>query len=94
MDDDAYIPFTMVGPTREPQPAEPQPRRMAPVDSAETGDDDFEQWYRTRGFKLFGTGKQSAQQWYEQRKRAAKPAVAMNEPGGVLADLMDKAMRV
>lgn len=89
MDDDAYIPFTSVG---RPPAAGPQPRRMAPVESAETGDDDFEAWYRTKGFKLFGTGKRSAQQWYEQRKRAQKPAVA--DAAGVLQDMMDKAMRV
>lgn len=90
---DDYIDYTFI-PTQAPAPEPPQPRRAAPVDSAETGpvrDDEFERWYRTKGFKLFGTGKQQAQQWYEQRKRASKPAVA--DAGAVLQDLMDKAMR-
>lgn len=87
---DDYIDYTFV-PVRPPAPEPPQSRRAAPVDSAETGTDDFERWYRTKGFKLFGFGKDKAQQWYEQRKRAAKPAVA--DAGGVLQDLMNKAMR-
>lgn len=88
---DDYINFTMV-PNRPPAPEPKQSGRAAPVDSAETGSDDFEQWYRTKGYKLFGTGKSTAQQWYEQRKRAAKPSVA--SAGDVLGDLMSKAMRV
>jgi hypothetical protein len=88
--DDAYIKYDFI-PVRPPPPEPQQSGRAAPVDSAETGDDDFEQWYRTKGFKLFGTGKSQAQQWYEQRKRAAKPSVA--SAGDVLADLMSKAMR-
>lgn len=88
----SYVPFSSYA---RPEPEAPV--RALPVEAAESGearDEDFEEWYRTRGFKLFGTGKRSAQQWYEQRKRAAKPAVAMNDPGNMLADLMDKAMRV
>lgn len=66
--------------------------RVLPMDAADTGeshDNDFESWYRTKGFRLFGTGKNQAQQWYEQRKRAAKPKVA-----SALQDMMMKAMRL
>ncbi len=87
---DDYIKYTLI-PARPPAPEPEQSGRAAPVDSAETGEDDFEQWYRTKGFKLFGTGKSQAQQWYEQRKRASKPVVA--DASGVLQDLMMKAMR-
>lgn len=70
-----------------------EPVRTLPVDAADGGmrDPDFETWYRTVGYRMFGTGKQQAQQWYEQRKRSRKGGVA--DAAGVLQDLMDKAMR-
>lgn len=73
-----------------------EPLRSLPIDAADsdTKDPDFEEWYRTRGYRMFGTGKNQAQQWYEQRKRQAKPGVASaDDPAAVLQDLMMKAMR-
>lgn len=57
-------------------------------DAADTGEQrepDFEEWYRTSGYKLFSGNKKTAQQWYRQRKRGTKPKVAT-------MDLMKKAM--
>lgn len=92
MDQEDYIPFTTYA--RSPAPEQPQSGKARPVEAAETGatkDPDFESWYRTKGFKLFGTGKDTARQWYEQRKRAAQPKVA-SAPADILQDLMMKAM--
>lgn len=46
------------------------------ADSGEMKDPDFDKWYKSTGYKLFGGNRQQAQQWYMQRRRATKPNVA------------------
>lgn len=74
------------GPKPEPEPG------MDAADTGELRDPDFETWYRVRGYRLFGTNKRTAQQYYDQRKGQQAPPVA--DASGVLQDLMAKAMRV
>jgi hypothetical protein len=54
---------------------------------SEERDPDFDEWYKSAGYKMFGGNRGQARQWYLQRKRASKPKVASN-----ISDLLQKAM--